>query len=180
METLLHIDWKSVFVPSISLAEIFIRGTLVYFFLFLILRVLRRDAGALGIADLLVVVLIADAAQNAMASEYKSVTEGAILVGTIAFWNYFLDWLGYKSPRFQRLMRAAPVLLIKDGKLLRRNLQREMITREELMGQLREQGVESPDEVKTCYLEGDGHISLIKKDKQSDENKRQDNSVQSG
>ena len=180
METLLHIDWKSVFVPSISLAEIFIRGTLVYFFLFLILRVLRRDAGALGIADLLVVVLIADAAQNAMASEYKSVTEGAILVGTIAFWNYFLDWLGYKSPRFQRLMRAAPVLLIKDGKLLRRNLQREMITREELMGQLREQGVESPDEVKTCYLEGDGHISLIKKDKQPDENKRQDNSVQSG
>jgi len=180
METLLHIDWKSVFVPSISLAEIFIRGTLVYFFLFLILRVLRRDAGALGIADLLVVVLIADAAQNAMASEYKSVTEGAILVGTIAFWNYFLDWLGYKSPRIQRLMRAAPVLLIKDGQLLRRNLQREMITKEELMGQLREQGVESPNEVKKCYLEGDGHISVIKNDKQQDESKKQDNSVQSG
>jgi uncharacterized membrane protein YcaP (DUF421 family) len=180
METLLHIDWKSVFVPSISLLEIFIRGTMVYLFIFVLLRVLRRDAGALGIADLLVVVLVADAAQNAMASEYKSVTEGAILVGTIAFWNYFLDWMGYRSPWFQRLMRPAPLLLIKDGQLLRRNLQREMITKEELLGQLREQGVESPDEVKKCYLEGDGHISLIKKDKKKDDGKRQDKSVQPG
>jgi uncharacterized membrane protein YcaP (DUF421 family) len=100
MEGLLQIDFRSVFVPSLHLAEIVLRGTLVYLFLFTILRVLRREAGVVGIADLLVVVLIADAAQNAMASEYKSITEGAVLIVTIASWDYFLDWMGYRFPWF--------------------------------------------------------------------------------
>ena len=95
MNTLLQIDWKSVFIPSLHIAEIILRGTIVYLFLFVLLRMLRRGAGAIGISDLLVVVLIADAAQNAMASEYKSITEGLILVTTIVGWDYFLDWLGY-------------------------------------------------------------------------------------
>src|ERR1700749_2698388 len=98
MEALLRIDWNSVFVPTVSLLEIVLRGTLVYLLLFFLMRVLRREAGALGISDLLVVVLIADAAQNAMSSDYKSITEGAVLVGTIIFWDYSLDWLGYKVP----------------------------------------------------------------------------------
>ena len=75
MSILLQIDWKSVFVPSLHLGEIFLRGTIVYLSLFFLLRMLRREAGAISISDLLVVVLIADAAQNAMASEYKSITE---------------------------------------------------------------------------------------------------------
>ncbi len=162
MDTVLLVDWRSLFIPSMHIGEIFLRGTLVYLFLFFLLRILRREAGAIGISDLLVVVLIADAAQNAMASEYKSITEGAILVGTIAFWDYSLDWIGYRFPAVQRLLRPAPLLLIKDGRMQRRNMRREMITEEELMGQLREQGVESVDEVKKCYIEGDGHISVIK------------------
>ena len=162
MDTVLLFDWKSIFIPSMHVGEIFLRGTLVYLFLFFLLRILRREAGAIGISDLLVVVLIADAAQNAMASEYKSITEGAILVGTIAFWDYSLDWIGYRFPAVQRLLRPAPLLLIKDGRMQRRNMRQEMITQEELMGQLRQQGVESVGEVKKCYLEGDGHISVIK------------------
>lgn len=162
MRALLQIDWNAVFVPTVSLAEIVLRGTFVYLLLFFVLRVLRREAGALGISDLLVVVLIADAAQNAMSSEYKSVTEGAVLVGTIVAWDYSLDWLGYRFPAVRRLLRPAPLPLIKDGRVLRQNLRKEMITMEELMGQLREQGVESIDEVKRCRLEGDGHVSVIK------------------
>ena len=103
MEGFLQIDFRSVFVPSLHLAEIVLRGTLVYLFLFIILRVLRREAGVVGIADLLVVVLIADAAQNAMASEYKSITEGAVLIITIASWDYFLDWMGYRFPKVSSL-----------------------------------------------------------------------------
>ena len=162
MNSLLHIDWKAVFVPTVSVVEIVLRGTFVYLLLFFVLRVLRREAGALGISDLLVVVLIADAAQNAMSSEYKSVTEGAVLVGTIIAWDYSLDWLGYRFPTFGRLLRPAPLPLVKDGRMLRRNMRKEMITTEELMSLLREQGVESLDEVKKCSLEGDGHISVIK------------------
>jgi uncharacterized membrane protein YcaP (DUF421 family) len=66
MDKFPQIDWRSVFVPTVSVTEIFLRGTVVYIFLFFILRLLRREAGALGISDLLLVVLIADAAQNAM------------------------------------------------------------------------------------------------------------------
>ncbi|MET0646689.1 MAG: YetF domain-containing protein, partial [Pyrinomonadaceae bacterium] len=157
-------DWNSAFVPTVSVAEMVLRGTLVYLLLFFVLRVLRREAGALGISDLLVVVLIADAAQNAMASEYKSITEGAVLVGTIVAWDFFLDWLGYRFPSIQRLLRPAPLPLVEDGRMIRRNMRKEMITTEELMSLLREQGVESVEEVKTCFLEGDGHISVIKKE----------------
>lgn len=151
-------------MPSLHVGEIFLRGTIVYLFLFVVLRILRREAGAISIPDLLVVVLIADAAQNAMAGEYKSITEGLILVTTIAFWDYFLDWLGYRFPWVRRLLRPAPLSLIKDGRIQRRNLRQEMITEEELMGHLREQGVESVEEVKESYLEGDGHISVVTKD----------------
>jgi uncharacterized membrane protein YcaP (DUF421 family) len=161
MQGFLHIDFRSVFVPSLHLAEVVLRGTVVYLFIFVILRVLRREAGAISIADLLLVVLIADAAQNAMASEYKSITEGAVLIGTIASWDYFLDWMGYRFPWVYRLVTPAPLPLIKDGRIMRRNLRQELITEEELMSQLRQQGVQNLAEVKRCYLEGDGHFSVI-------------------
>lgn len=169
MNTLWQIDWRALFIPTVSLAEIFLRGTLVYLFLFVLLRILRREAGAIGISDLLVVVLIADAAQNAMASDYKSITEGFVLVGTIVFWDYFLDWLVYRFPASRRLLLPAPLLLIKDGQIQRRNLRQEMITKEELLGLLREQGVEKVEEVKKCFLESDGHISIIKKNAKDDD-----------
>ncbi|OGU23543.1 MAG: hypothetical protein A2580_09420 [Hydrogenophilales bacterium RIFOXYD1_FULL_62_11] len=155
------IDWHALFVPSMHLGEVVLRGSLVYLFLFTLLRILRREAGNLGISDLLVVVLIADAAQNAMASEYRSITEGVVLVATIALWDYFLDWLSFRVPVLQRLLRPAPLLLIKNGRLQRQNMKREMIQEEELMGQLREKGIRSVGEVKECYLEGDGRISMI-------------------
>jgi uncharacterized membrane protein YcaP (DUF421 family) len=161
MDGFLQIDWRSVFFPSVGVAEIFLRGTIVYLFLFFILRLLRREAGVIGISDLLLVVLIADAAQNAMSSDYKSITDGLILVGSIAFWDYFLDWLGYRFPSVRGLIRPPPLLLIKDGRLQRRNMRREMITEDELMGNLREHGVERIEEVKKAYLEGDGRISVI-------------------
>jgi uncharacterized membrane protein YcaP (DUF421 family) len=161
MDQLFQVDWKSLFVPTTSLVEIFIRGTVIYLLLFFVLRFLRRETGAIGIADLLVIVIIADAAQNAMAGEYKSITEGAVLVGTIVFWDYALDWLGYHFLLMQRLVRPAPLLLIQNGRMLRRNMRREMIAEEELMSQLREQGVEKVSDVKKCYLEGDGRISII-------------------
>lgn len=164
MDVFAPIDWQSVFMPSLHIGEIILRGTVVYLFLFVLLRLLRRGAGTIGISDLLVVVLIADAAQNAMASEYKSITEGLILVTTIVFWDYFLDWLGYKFPAVRRLLRPAPLQLIKDGRVQNRNLSREMITEEELIEQLREHGVGGVEEVKESYIEGDGHISVLTKE----------------
>ncbi len=71
MDSLLGIDWGRMFVPSQPLLETFIRGSLVYLFLFLMLRFfLKRQAGTLNVADLLVIVVIADAVQNAMGANY--------------------------------------------------------------------------------------------------------------
>lgn len=97
-------------------------------------------------------------------SEYKTVTEGLTLVSTLAFWDYFLDWLSYRYPSMQRLLRPSPILLIKDGRFQRRNMRQEMITEEELMGKLREQGVEQLEDVRQSYMEDDGTISVIKKE----------------
>lgn len=156
-------DWHSIFTPTIPVLEIVFRGTVIYLFLFFMLRALRREAGGMGISDLLVVVLVADASQNAMASEYTSITEGLVLVATIAFWAYFLDWLGYRFTVVERLLRPAPLLLIRNGRLLRQNMKRELIREEELMSQLRENGLTQLGEVKKCYMEADGRISIVKR-----------------
>lgn len=165
MLSLIQVDWESVFVPSLSIFEIVLRGTLVYLVLFVVLRVLRRGAGAIGISDLLVVVLIADAAQNAMGSQYRSVTEGVALVLTIVAWDYLFDWLGFRFPSLRPLLRPQALLLIKNGKLQKRNMRREMISEEELLGELREQGVSNVDDVKFSFMESNGHISVVKKGK---------------
>lgn len=163
MTALLLIDWEAVFKPSTSIPEIILRGTLVYLFLFIVLRFLRRGAGAIGISDLLVVVLIADAAQNAMGSKYESVTEGAALVLTIVAWDYLFDWIAFRFPSLRPILRPTPLLLIKNGRMLVRNLRKEMISEDELISELREQGVENVKDVKYSYMESDGHISVVKK-----------------
>ena len=160
---MIGIDWRSLFVPTVSLLELFLRGSVMYLFVFVAMRLFRRESGALSTADLLVVVLVADAGQNAMASQYHSITEGVVLVGTIFFWNYGLDWLGYRYPRMHRLLNPPPLLLIKDGRVQPRNLRAEMLTRADLTEHLREQGIENIAEVRRCYLESDGHISVIKR-----------------
>lgn len=162
MEKLFYINWQELFVPSVSVAELILRGTLVYLALFSVLRLMpTRQVGTVGIADLLVVVLFAEAAQNAMASHYTSITEGTILVGTVIFWSYLLNWLGYKYPRFQRFLNPPPLLLVKKGRIIERHMQRELLTKDELMSQLRQQGVESIADVKRAYMEADGSISVI-------------------
>jgi uncharacterized membrane protein YcaP (DUF421 family) len=77
------IDWQSMFVPTESITEIVIRGTIMYIGMFALLRIFRRQAGAVGIADLLVIVVIADAAQNGMAGDSRSITEALILITVI-------------------------------------------------------------------------------------------------
>ncbi|BAY60491.1 hypothetical protein NIES22_05500 [Calothrix brevissima NIES-22] len=165
MDKWLVINWHAIFVPSISVLELIIRGSLVYLALFSVLRWLpSRQMGTLGITDLLVVVLFAEAAQNAMASNYTSITEGAILVGTVIFWSYLLNWLGYKLPQFQRLLNQPPLLLVKNGKMIHRHLERELITEDELMSKLRQQSIEYLEDVKLAFMEADGSISVITSD----------------
>lgn len=155
-------NWNDLFVLDVPVLEILVRGSVMYLSIFFFLRVLlKREAGAVGMTDLLVIVLIADAAQNGMAGNYQSITGGLILVATIVFWDYFLDWLGYRFRFIGRLISPPPLMLIKNGVLLRRNLRKELITEDELMSELRQSGVEQVSQVKEAYIEGDGKFSVI-------------------
>jgi uncharacterized membrane protein YcaP (DUF421 family) len=156
--------WHDVFVPTHSLLEMFVRGSIMYLVIFALLRfVLKRQTGGLSTPDILLVVLLADAAQNGMANEYRSVTEGIIVVGTIIFWNFAIDWLEFHFPAMERLLRPAPLLLIERGQVLRRHLRQELVTMDELMSRLREEGVTNPSDVEQAYMEPDGTISVKKR-----------------
>jgi uncharacterized membrane protein YcaP (DUF421 family) len=169
-------DWKSIFTPDTPLLEIVLRGSLMYIALFAMLRIiLKRQTGTLGMTDLLLITLLADAAQNAMAGEYKSVPDGIVLVGTIIFWNYAFDWLSYRSEWFGHLIEPPPLPLIRDGKMLRRNMRMELITEDELRMQLREQGLEDLSKVKAAFIESDGQVSIIqRKEKRHDKPRRKE------
>lgn len=161
--TALEFDLAQLFALRVSPLELFVRGSAVYWFLFLIFRiVLRRNVGSIAIADVLVLVVIADAAQNAMAGGYDSVSEGFVLVGTIVGWNVALDFAAYRFAWLRRVLEPPPLLLVRDGRLLRHNLRREFLTEEEVISKMREKGVEQLDEVKQAYMEGDGNISVIR------------------
>jgi len=159
------IDWRALFSPDAPVLEIILRGSVMYIALFVLLRViLKRQTGALGMTDLLLFTLLADASQNAMAGEYNSLPDGLILVSTLLFWNYAFDWLGFRFAWFQNLIEPPPLLLVKHGRLLRRNMRLELITEAELLSQLREQGIEDLARVKAAYIEGNGRISVIAKE----------------
>ena len=168
MDKLLLIEWAELLIPTHSIAEILLRGTVMYLSLFVILRfVMVRQSSTIGIADILVIVVIADAAQNGFAKEYKSITEGVFLVLTIVFWNTLLNWLSYRFKMFERLLSPPPLQLIKNGKMNRRNMRSEFITEEELRGQLRQQGVLELADVKQACLEANGELSVIKRDSEN-------------
>jgi uncharacterized membrane protein YcaP (DUF421 family) len=157
------LDLGRLFAFSVSPLELIVRGSAVYWFLFLIFRViLRRNVGSIAIADVLVLVVIADAAQNAMAGSYESVSDGFVLVGTIVLWNVALDFAAYRFAPLRRLLEPRPLPLVRDGRLLRHNLRREFLTEDEVTAQLREKGVEDLAQVKQACMESDGNISVIK------------------
>lgn len=162
-------DWHSLFALTVSPLEFVVRGSLIYLFLYTVFRtILQRDIGAVGMADVLLLVLVADAAQNAMAAEYRSVTDGSILISTIVGWNLLFDFLAYRFPLMRRLLQAHELCLIRDGRVLERNLRREYMSVDDLYAKLREHGTDI-SEVRSAYMESDGTISVIRrKPKDSD------------
>lgn len=151
-----------LFEVSVPLWELVLRGSATYWFLFLVFRfVMRRDVGALAIADVLLLVLIADASQNAMAGGYTSLTEGAVVVSTIIGWNFLLDWASYYVPLLRKLAEPPPLLLVSRGRILYRNMRKEYITKDDLYAKLREHGIEDVAKVKAAYMEADGDVTVI-------------------
>jgi uncharacterized membrane protein YcaP (DUF421 family) len=164
VDRIFEVDWVELFRPTHSILEMIVRGALMYLGLFLILRFLmRRQTGSIGLADVLVIVIIADAAQNALSREYRSVTEGITLIITIVLLDYLIDWISYRFPSLKRILDHPPVTLVKDGRMFKRQMRRELITADELRAQLRKQGIEKLSDVKLAQVESDGEISVVRR-----------------
>jgi uncharacterized membrane protein YcaP (DUF421 family) len=125
--------------------------------------VVKRRVGAVGMGDILVLVIVADAAQNGMAGDYRSITDAFILVGTIIGWNTLVDWLTFRFPRLQRILEPPPLLLIDDGRVQWRHMKQEYMSEADLQTKLREHGVTDPREVAKAFMEPDGQLTVLKK-----------------
>jgi uncharacterized membrane protein YcaP (DUF421 family) len=158
------IDWEEITHFSMSPPEIMLRGTLMYLFLFLIFRfVLRRDVGSVGVSDFLFVVIVADASQNGMSGDAKSIPDAMLLVATLMVWNYLLDVGSYYSKTFAKFVEPASLLLVENGHYKLRNMRKEYITKEEIQAKLREHDITDILQVKKMVMESDGEISVVKK-----------------
>lgn len=156
-------ELEAMFRLDVPFLELVLRTSAIYLLLLVGMRLIaRREAGTLELPDLLMVVLIADGVQNGMSGEYSSVT-GAIVVGaTILGWNFGLDGLAFASPMARKVLRPGPLLLVRNGKIIRENLRREFITRDELMSLLRAKDVDDVTKVRQAYLEPHGELSVRK------------------
>ena len=167
-------DVGAALTPDVSLFEIIVRGIVTYFTIFILLRVvLRGRTSAVAMSDLLVIVLIADAAQNAMAAEYHSLTAGLVLVTTIVLCSFAVDWVAYRSEPVRQLVHPERKPLVVNGRVMRKVLQEELITEDELLTQLRLNGIELIEDVKAAYLEGNGEVSVIKRESRAEDEGKQ-------
>lgn len=164
-DLLFSVDWRELFVPDKPLLQVFIRGSVIYVVIFFLVRVIpNRQVGGVGMNDLLLIVLVASAATNALAGDYKSITNGVVLVATIIFWSYLFNWAAHRFPALHRLFHPSPKPLIKDGQVQHDNMRRELITQEELDGKLRRRGITEVERVKEAHVESDGQVSVVERE----------------
>lgn len=158
-------DWQAMFEPTIGLAEVVARASIMYLLLFFAMRfLLKREGGEVNFADLLVIVAVVDGAQPAFSGDAQSITESLVFVLTIIFWAWALNWVSFRFPALKFLTAAPPTVLIKDGRMHRLNMRKALLTKEELLQQLREEGIADPEDVRLAMMEGDGQISVVRKE----------------
>ena len=150
---------------SISGWSIVARTALVYISLLLGLRLAgKRELGQMTPFDLVVILLIANAVQNAMVGPDTSLIGGLIAAAVLVGLNYALAYARQWLPWLRRAVEGSPTLLVNDGEIVDHNLRREGIDVDEVLMAIREHGLDGPLAVKVAVLEVDGSISIVPKD----------------
>lgn len=153
-----------VFGFSKPLWEILVRATVVYVALLFLVRVIpKRKAGHISPNDMLALIVIGGMGTDAIVGGSASVGEILLMIGLVVAWGYVMDALEARFPSLGRLLRDRQTSLIQDGRFLRRNMRREMVTEEELTAVLRKQGIDDPSMVQSACLEADGEISVVRR-----------------
>jgi uncharacterized membrane protein YcaP (DUF421 family) len=140
-----------------------VRAVVVYLFLLVLLRLTgKRQVGQLAPFDLVLLLVLSNAVQNAMNGGDNSITGGVILASTLVALNWCVGWLVYRSKRFEALIEGRPVIVVHDGRVDHDAMRKTQMTMHELESSLRSQGCTGPEEVRFAVLENNGHITVIK------------------
>jgi len=149
---------------TVPIWEIVLRTAVVYVSVLGLLRLGgKRELGQMSPADFVVILIIANAVQNAMNGGDVSIVGGLVSAATLLGMNYGLGRFGRSVPFLGRLFMEEPTLLLQDGKLISASLQREHIEPEEIEMATREHGIADLRDVAAAILEIDGSISIIPK-----------------
>jgi uncharacterized membrane protein YcaP (DUF421 family) len=159
------VEWGRIFIPQTPLLEIFVRVSAVYLLLLLALRMVsRRQLGHLAISDLLLLVLLASSVRLGLTGHDPSVGTAAIAGGTLLFWEWLIDQVAYRIPASRALLRKRALPVIQHGQIVRENARKELLTEDEIMEELRKQGLNSIQDCMAAYVEPDGRLSIIPAD----------------
>lgn len=144
--------------------DIVLRATVIFFALYLLVRLLgKRELGQMTPFELIVLVVIGDLIQQGVTQNDFSLTGAILAISTIAFWALVFSWAGYLHPRAERFLVGEPRVIIRDGELLEANLRRNRLTRGEIESEMRLAGIGHMADVAWGILEPRGKISFIQR-----------------
>lgn len=142
--------------------NIIVRSLCVYLFMVAGIRIFgKNQLSQLNAGDVVLLLLISNAVQNAMVGENTSLEGGLIAAFVLFLANFLLKKLMFKNPKVKSFLESDPIILIKDGKVLAENLEKAEISMDELEESIREHGVETVAEVRLSVMEVDGNISVV-------------------
>jgi hypothetical protein len=138
------------------------KSIFIYAFILIAIRLFgKKELAQLSVIDLVFILLISNAVQNAMVGTDTSLTGGvAAALGLFAI-NYLLKVLNFYYPQFGKVTQGEAIMLIHDGTINRENLAKAMLTKDELDEAVREHGVDDCSDVNLAVMEVDGNISVI-------------------
>lgn len=145
--------------------HIIVSSSVIYLFITLAIRIFgKKELAQLSVLDLVFVLLISNAVQNAMVGSDASLLGGLIAAITLFVMNYVFKYLLYRSGLLSHLLEGEPVILVSNGKVNEKNLRKSQITVNELLESIHEHGVKSIHDVNLAIFEVDGNISILSKD----------------
>jgi len=143
--------------------DIALRAAVLFLFVFLVMRVIRRrELSSLAPFDFVLLIVVGDAIQQGLTQDDYSITGALIAVATLAGMQVLFAYLSYRIPRARPLLEGEPIIVVEDGEVIERNTRQERITVDEILEEARQQQIASLAEIRWAVLERNGKVSFIR------------------
>lgn len=147
--------------------NIIIKTILLYLFIVVVYRIMgKKEVGKLSIIDLIVSILIAELAAISIEETDRSILMSIVPIVVLVFIQVGISYISMKSFKLRKIIDGNPTVIIKDGKLNFKEMTKLRYTLDDLIAQLREQGIKSIEEVNYAVLENNGKLSVFEKEKE--------------